>query len=82
MGSLKSHLKKMALTPKTQLKKLLYGTFIAFTLMLILLLTSNSLSSWQFYTLCFFIMLSILYAIPGYIGIWVWRMRKFFFDIN
>lgn len=78
----KNYFKQMALTPKKQLKRLLIGTLGSLFFMLVLLLTSDESASWLFYLLSLSLALSIIYAIPGYIGIWLWRMRKFLFNID
>jgi len=72
----------MALTPKTQLKQLALGTCGALLSMLLIVVTSHWPQPWLFYLLSVFLILSILYALPGYLGIWLWRMRKFFFDLD
>lgn len=79
MKSVKSLLRQMASTPKKQLKQLLIGTAGAFVCMLGLVLTSQFESEWLFYCLSFVLVLFFLYAIPGYIGIWVWRMKNLIF---
>jgi len=72
----------MALTPRKQLFRLGIGTLGALVTMAIMLFTSHLELQWLFYMLSGLIALCIIYAIPGYIGIWVWRMRKFFFDMD
>ncbi len=72
----------MALTPQKQIKRLAIGTALSLFFILLMTIFSQSLSSWQFYLLVMLLLASILYAIPGYIGIWMWRMRNFFFDLN
>ena len=70
----------MAYSPKIQIKKLALGTASATVSMVTIILTSHLESQWLFYGLVLTIMVSILYAIPGYIGIWIWRMRDVFFE--
>lgn len=82
MSDLKAKLRQMALTPKTQLKRLAIGTLGALICMLLLILTSHLANPWLFYSLSILLAIFTLYAIPGYLGIWLWRMRKFFFDID
>lgn len=82
MSDIKSKLRQMALTPKTQLKRLAFGTLGALVCMLVLFFTSHFASPWIFYTLSVLVVVFTLYAIPGYLGIWLWRMRKFFFDLD
>ncbi|MDH5629606.1 MAG: hypothetical protein OEY96_05560 [Gammaproteobacteria bacterium] len=76
------HLRQMALTPKQQIKQLLTGTLTSLAGVLLMLFTSELQNQWSFYLLSTLIVLGILYALPGYLGIWMWRMRKFFFDID
>ncbi len=78
--NLKQQLKQMALTPKVQLKKLLTGTLGALVCLLTLILTSHFTNQWLFYGLSVMMGLFILYAIPGYIGIWAWRMKRLILD--
>lgn len=75
-------LQQMANTPKTQIKRLALGTAIASLSMIALTATSHFESSWLFYILVSTTILGILLAIPGYIGIWVWRMRDVLFRAN
>jgi len=77
-----TRLKQMALTPKQQLKQLLIGTLGAFISMILILFSSQWEIDWLFYLLALITGFFIAYAIPGYIGIWVWRMRKFLFDFD
>ncbi len=70
----------MALTPKRQIGQLALGSFISLVAMLALIITSELESSLVFYSLSFILVLGVIYAIPGYIGIWVWRMRDVLFD--
>jgi hypothetical protein len=82
MGKLKKTFRQMALTPKTQFKKLIIGTVAAFICMLALVLFSSHLNPILFYSLSVLLVASVTYAIPGYIGIWLWRMRKSLFDLD
>ncbi|WP_196140968.1 hypothetical protein [Aliikangiella sp. G2MR2-5] len=81
-SSLKSRFKNMALTPKTQLKRLLAGTLGALICMLALVLTADLEIAWLFWGLSIALGICILYSLPGYLGIWLWRMRSFFFDLD
>ena len=69
----------MSDTPKTQMKILVIGTAIALVSMIALLFTSSLESTLLFYLFVFFMAVGIAIAIPGYIGIWVWRMRDTLF---
>ncbi len=80
MHPLKEKLQRMAENPKSQLKQLLIGTLGAFFCMLLLIYTSEQENALLFYFLSTLLGVCVLYAIPGYIGIWMWRMRKVFFD--
>ena len=80
--SIKARFRQMALTPKIQFKKLIIGTIGAFVCMLTLIFTSSLENVYLFYFLSFILVLCITYAVPGYIGIWVWRMRKSLFNID
>lgn len=82
MGDLKTKFRQMALTPRTQLKRLAIGTVGALICMTVLVLTSHLANQWLFYVLSFSLVIFTLYALPGYLGIWLWRMRKYFFDID
>lgn len=72
----------MAVTPQQQLTRLLKGTIGSIVAMAALILTSDWENPYLFYALAILMLLSILYALPGYLGIWLWRMRKFFFDLD
>jgi len=72
-------LQQMADTPKTQIKRLAVGTLIALLAMMSIVLTSHLESQWLFYILTLLLAAGIIYAIPGYIGIWVWRMKDTLF---
>ncbi len=72
----------MAVTPNKQLKQLAIGTVISAISMIVMTLTSDLENRWLFYFLVSINILAIIYAIPGYIGMWVWRMRKVLFDID
>ena len=77
--SLKKRLELMASTPQVQVKQLAIGTAISLISMASLILTSELELQWLFYLLSFILVLGILYAIPGYIGIWLWRMKDTLF---
>ena len=78
--SLKNKLREMANTPRTQLKRLVIGTALSLLGAVGLLIASGGESQWIFYLSSIVILVGVIYALPGYIGIWLWRMRKFFFD--
>jgi|GEM_PF-2220025 len=82
MGSIKNKLRQMALTPRSQLRRLAIGTVGAIVCMMLLFITSEHENLFVFYGLSTAIAFCVIYAIPGYIGIWVWRMRKSFFDLD
>ena len=79
MNALKLRLKQMASDPKKHLKRMVKGTLGALVTMLLLVTTSSYESKALFYSLSFALILCIAYAIPGYLGIWLWRMRDVFF---
>jgi multisubunit Na+/H+ antiporter MnhG subunit len=68
----------MAANPSQQIKQLAIGTAISLIAMLALVLSSDFENVWLFYFLSLVTALGILYAIPGYIGIWIWRMKDIF----
>ena len=72
-------LHKMAMTPRTQLKQLANGSLVSLLAMIGLVFTSELENPGVFYGLTAVLVLAIAYAIPGYIGIWVWRMRDVLF---
>jgi uncharacterized membrane protein YccC len=74
------HLLKMAQTPKAQAKQLAIGTLLAIIIMLGLIFTSEYENQIIFYLLSSLLVVAVIYAVPGYIGIWVWRMRSVLFD--
>ena len=76
---LASIFRKMADNPRQQIKQLAIGTAISLVAMILLVLTSSLENAWLFYGLAFVAISAILYAIPGYIGVWVWRMKQVFF---
>ena len=80
LDSFKNKLREMANTPRTQLKRLVIGTFLSLIGAIGLFVASGDESQWLFYLSSVVILIGVLYALPGYIGIWLWRMRKFFFD--
>jgi len=69
----------MSENPTAQIKKLVIGTLLSILAMMALILTSDLESQWLFYALSFVLVLGVGYAIPGYIGIWVWRMKDVLF---
>ncbi len=73
------HLHRMAMTPKAQIKKLAIGTLVSLLAMLGLILTSELANPLVFYSLSSLLVIAVCYAIPGYVGIWVWRMQKVIF---
>ncbi|MET1253956.1 hypothetical protein [Aliikangiella maris] len=81
-AAIKKHFIQMAKTPKSQLKRLLIGTICSFVCLILLILSSDWEIQWLFYLLSTALLIAILYAIPGYIGLWMWRMRKFLFDLD
>jgi len=74
-----NRLKQMASSPKQQIIRLAVGTLVSLIAMIGLLLSSDYSSQWLFYSLSLVLIAGILYAIPGYIGIWMWRMKDVFF---
>jgi len=76
---IKNHLKEMANSPKTQIKRLAIGTAISILAMLMIFFTSYLEYQWLFYLFAIISSLGIIYAIPGYIGVWVWRMKDVIF---
>jgi len=72
-------LKQMAETPKAQIKRLAIGTLVSLITMIALVLTSDFASQSLFYALILFLAGGVIYAIPGYIGIWMWRMKDTLF---
>ncbi len=69
----------MANSPKTQIKRLAIGTSISAFSILLLMFVSHWEIQWLFNLLVVITAIGVLYAIPGYIGIWVWRMRDVLF---
>ncbi|MCW8875853.1 MAG: hypothetical protein OQJ89_03165 [Kangiellaceae bacterium] len=80
--SLNKRLRDMALTPRKQLKRLLVGTIVSMFGIIALIYVSKTENQWLFTSVSVIVIASVLYAIPGYIGIWMWRMRKVFFDLD
>jgi hypothetical protein len=80
MTPLKRRLQTMATDPKKHLKRMLWGTLGSVIAMILLLYTSSWESRWLFYLLSGLLISCALYALPGYLGIWLWRMRHVFFD--
>lgn len=78
-AKLKERLKAMADTPSMQIKRLAIGTGISLSAMLVMVLSSDLEITWLFYLLATIVIIGVIYAIPGYIGIWVWRMQDVIF---
>ncbi|PCI72657.1 MAG: hypothetical protein COB38_03965 [Gammaproteobacteria bacterium] len=74
-----SRLKKMSENPTVQIKRLAIGTLLSLLAMMALVLTSDLEFQWLFYILSIILVVGVAYAIPGYIGIWVWRMKDTLF---
>jgi len=72
---IKEKLMNMAENPKVQLIQLATGTIICLLSMFALVLTSDWENQWIFYLFNIVLFAGVIYAIPGYIGIWVWRMK-------
>jgi len=73
------YLKACANNPSSQIKRLAIGTFIALLAMLVQIFTSQWASQFLFYLISLVMFAGIFYALPGYLGIWIWRMRGTFF---
>jgi len=69
----------MAMNPKEQIKKLFIGTILSTISMGLIIFTSGWENLWLFYFLVVCMIASVAYAIPGYIGVWVWRMHDVIF---
>lgn len=76
---LKVNLKQRAYSPKAQFKQLAIGTLLSTAAMTFLSLTNAFDKQWLFITLQLFILFAVTYAIPGYIGVWLWRMKNVFY---
>jgi len=74
-----SRLKEMSENPIVQIKRLAIGTLLSLLAMMALVLTSDLELQWLFYILSIILVVGVVYAIPGYIGIWVWRMKDTLF---
>ena len=72
-------LESMAENPREQLKRVAIGTAICFCSLLALILTSSLEKVWLFYLLSIIGISAIIYAVPGYIGVWAWRMKHVLF---
>lgn len=72
-------LESMAENPRKQLKRVAIGTVICFVSLLALILTSSLEKVWLFYLLSIVGIIAIIYAVPGYVGIWAWRMKQVLF---
>ena len=77
-----NHLHQMAMNPKEQLKKLFVGTILSAVSMGLIIFTSDRENQWLFYLLVICVIGSVFYAIPGYIGVWVWRMHDVIFKTH
>jgi len=82
MSGIRDKLEQMARTPRQQLKRLIIGTVAALFFALALMLTSDLSSTWLFYLLAAGLIAACLYGLPGYLGIWLWRLRRILFDIE
>lgn len=76
---LKNKLHQMAITPKTQIKQLAFGTLISTFSIIALTITSPLENSGLFYSLNAITIIGVIVAIPGYVGVWLWRMKGVFF---
>jgi len=74
-----AYLKAMAATPQAQLKRLTIGTLVSLVASILQFFSSQWESQVLFYILSFFMLAGVIYALPGYLGIWVWRMRDTLF---
>ena len=74
-----NRLKEMSENPVAQIKRLAIGTLLSLLAMMALVLTSDLEKQWLFYSLSIILVVGVIYAIPGYIGIWVWRMKDTLF---
>ncbi len=74
-----SRLKQMSETPKIQIKQLVIGTLISLIGMTAIIFTAQLENQLLFYFLVLILSSGVIYAIPGYIGIWVWRMKDTLF---
>ncbi|TQV74981.1 hypothetical protein FLL45_08545 [Aliikangiella marina] len=79
MPKLKDKLEQMANTPKAQFKQLAVGTLGAIGSMGLLWVSSQYESELIFYSLTICLVVCVAYALPGYLGIWLWRMRDTLF---
>jgi len=77
-----NYLHSLAINPKAQIKRLFIGTLLSAAFMLAIIFTSSWENQWLFYFLAACLGLSVLYAIPGYLGVWVWRMHDVIFKNN
>jgi len=74
-----TRLHTMAMNPKEQIRKLFIGTISSVISMGLIAFTSHWENQWLFYFLVVCVIASVAYAIPGYIGVWVWRMHDVIF---
>ncbi len=74
-----AHLKVMANNPQAQIKRLAIGTLVSLIASVLQVITSQWESQTLFYFLSFFTLAGVVYALPGYLGIWMWRMRDTLF---
>jgi len=79
---IKKKLVSMAENPKAQLIQLATGTIVCLLSMFALVLTSDWENQWIFFLLNAALIAGVIYAIPGYIGIWLWRMKDTLFKKN
>ncbi len=75
-----NRLYQMACTPKQQIKRLAIGTAVSLLSLLLLILLTSLEEVWIFHCLAISGMLGVIYALPGYLGIWMWRMKDVFFN--
>ncbi len=76
---IREKLVSMAENPKAQLIQLVAGTIVSLLSMFALVLTSDWENQWVFYLLNALLIAGVIYAIPGYVGIWLWRMKDSLF---
>ncbi|MDQ7048159.1 MAG: hypothetical protein Q9M92_00930 [Enterobacterales bacterium] len=77
-----AYLKTMAANPQAQIKRLAIGTFISLIASILQIFSSQWESQILFYILSFIMLAGVIYALPGYLGIWMWRMRDTLFRNN
>ncbi|MGB0496373.1 MAG: hypothetical protein ACPGJI_08445 [Kangiellaceae bacterium] len=74
-----NHFRKRSETPNLQIKQLAIGTIISLVAMTAIIFIAQFENQILFYFFALILFAGIIYAIPGYIGIWVWRMRETLF---